>query len=990
MQARIAIFILGICLASVSVGDAAPKNHFERDIAGLLTRRCLTCHSGDSPRGKLDLSRRTSILKGGDSGPAIVPGKPEKSLLIERVADGSMPPAKHGPRLTKAEVAALRDWVKAGARWPKDRRLHPFEFSTNKRAGYDWWSLQPVKRPRLPEVRNRIWLRNPIDAFVLAKLESKGVAPAKPAGRRVLIRRLKFDLLGLPPTPEEVRKFVDDHRPDAWSRLVERYLASPHYGERWARHWLDVVRFGESDGFEHDKLRPHAWRYRDYVIRAFNADKPYDRFVTEQLAGDAIRPQSRDTIAATGFLVAGPWDEVQNVAVSKTERRRAHEEEMAEIIGAVSQSFLGMTVHCARCHDHKFDAITQADYYRLKAIFDGVSHADGRKPGNLSILTEAERAARLRTIRPLRAELTRLETEMVKLRPAYPTDLSPETPGKNVLTTGRFGNAANGKATRFSGRSRVAFENPPFTVECWAKANSAAGFNVFVANNLKSNGGHWEIYTYAGQGDFSAYLPGCSPATIRSGKVITDGRWHYLAMQFDGKRVRLFVDAKLVKEATVKRVKQRTTAGSIYFAGYSPQKIGCDGAVDDVRISTGIRKIESLPTKPFALDATTIGLWRFDKLNGNRVRNLALSQPKNKTERIANRAKLKMLEAKRDRLRKQLASFDEPIAYIGHRRQPPETHLLVRGNPEEPGRIVRPMALTGIRRWSGDLALSSKTPEQQRRLKFAQWVTDRRNPLTARVIVNRLWQYHFGQGLVKTPSDFGFHGGKPSHPQLLDWLADELVRSGWSLKHIQRLILTSNTFRQSSAFNPVAAAFDAGNRLLWRFSPRRLDAETVRDAMLAVSGELNPTIGGPSFRPFKVTVFNTHFYHLFDSDKPEFNRRSLYRMQISTGRDPFLTALDCPAPSLAAPKRRTTITPLQALALMNNTFALRQAERFARRVLKQSSGDIVKEVRRCYEVALGRSPTKTELSEAVAFVRTNDLSTFCWVLLNSSEFLYVR
>jgi hypothetical protein len=990
-------------LATTAGADADETGPFERRVAPLLVRNCLGCHNASDSKGGLNLSTRTTALKGGDSGAVLVPGKPEKTYLIERVTDGSMPPEKHGRRLTKREVADLTAWVKAGANWPAGRTLSPFELTTKHRAGFDWWSLQPLQRPPIPRVLNSGWVQNPVDAFVVSRLKSSGLSPAAPADRRTLIRRLKFDLLGLPPTPSEIDAFLADRSPDAYEKLVDRFLASPHYGERWGRHWLDVVRFGESDGFEHDKLRPHAWRYRDYVIRSLNADKPYDRFVKEQLAGDAMTPRTRDGIAATGFLVAGPWDEIQFVAKSETERRRAHEEEMSEILSAVSQTFLGITANCARCHDHKFDPVLQADYYRMKAVFDGVSHADGKSPGNRPLLTPAEVAAREKRLTPLQKRIAELNARIAKLDDASPGDARPDSVVKDALTDGRFGRALNARATRLTAKSKAAFQSPPFTVECWAKANSAAGFNVFVANNLKSAADHWEVYTFAGSGDFTAYLPGYSPDTIRSGDIITDGKWRYLAMQFDGKTVRLFVDAKLVKEQAVKRIKPAGQPGSLYIGGYSPQNIGCDGAVDELRISTGLREIKRVPTAAFTADQRTVGLWRFDELRAGRVENAAAvrkdrQNPEASRKTIAKRRT--SLVTERDTLQKQIDAEPVPLAYIGHRRQPPTTHVLARGNPEKPLSPVQPAGLTGIRSWPGKLPLAKNAREGERRLRFAEWVAHPRNPLTPRVIVNRLWQHHFGQGLVKTPSDFGFNGGRPSHPLLLDWLAAELTgesgkrkaESRWSLKHIQRLIVTSATYRQTSESGKRKAEsrMTSNPRSLLRgFPPRRLEGEIVRDAMLAVSGELNTRMHGPSFRPFNVTVFNTHFYHLFDSETPEFNRRTVYRMQISTGRDPFLVALDCPAPSLAAPDRRTTTTPLQALALMNNSFALRQADRFAARVRRLAGEDVAAQVERCYRLAFGRLPTRAESAEGVRFVRANGLPTFCWVLLNSSEFLYV-
>jgi hypothetical protein len=545
----------------------------------------------------------------------------------------------------------------------------------------------------------------------------------------------------------------------------------------------------------------------------------------------------------------------------------------------------------------------------------------------------------------------------------------------------------NARRTSASADSKPVFSKPPFTVECWAKLDGKTGFNILVANNAKDSGEHWEIYSYAGSGEFGTYLPGYDPAEIKSGVEITDGKWHYLAMSLDGQKVRLNVDAKLVKEIVVSRQRPAGALGKLSFGAYLPQKIGCDGLVDEVRVSSGVRKIESIPDAPFVADELTLGLWHFDNINGNIFRDVAKAnqpdQEVHKKKQTALLAELKQQEA-------ELARHPIPQAYIGIRRQPEPTVVLLRGDLKKPGESVTAGALSPIRRPSPELGLGTEAPEAERRLKFAEWAVHPDNPLTARVMVNRIWQYHFGHGLIDTPSDFGFHAGQPSHPELLDWLAREFVATGGSVKAMHRLIMLSATYRQAATFNPVAAKFDADNRLLWRFPPRRLEAELVRDAMLAVSGDLNEQIGGPSFRPFTVTVFNTHFYHLFDSDLPEFNRRSVYRIAVNTARDPMLETLDCPAPSITLPRRPNTTTALQALALMNDMFVQRQAARFAKRIENIAGKDRDKQILLLYRFALARGLTAEERATTAKLVEEHGLDAACWVLLNASEFLYVR
>jgi mono/diheme cytochrome c family protein len=955
---------------------------FEKSFAAIVIKNCLACHNPSQKRGGLDLSRPQEFFKGGDSGPAVEAGKPEDSFLIERVAEGSMPPRPR-PRLSAADVAALRAWVRAGAKWPRGRVLSEFEFTTDHRAGYDWWSLHPVRStapPARPRRNERV--TNPIDGFILAELKKHGLELAPPADKVTLLRRAKYDLFGLPPTPGEIDAFLADGSPTAYERLIDRLLASPHYGERWGRHWLDVVRYGESDGFEHDKLREHAWRYRDYVIGSFNADKPYDRFIKEQLAGDVLEPVTPEGRIATGFLVAGPWDEIQNVAQSKLERMRTHEEQMEELIGAVAQTFLGMTVNCARCHDHKFDPILQTDYYRMKAVFDGVDH------GNMPILSAAEQQVLARAAAPVQARIKELTASLDRLEAQGPGDAAASKTDHRILTEGRFGKALNARFGHAMAPAKAIYHRPPLTVECWARVYSKAGINILAAANPKESSDHWEIYTYAGTGGFSAYLPGYAPAEIKSGVDITDGKWHYVAMLFDGQRVRLFVDTRLVQDSAVKRQKTGGPAGPLYFGAYLPHQLGCDGAVDEVRISHTLRSIDRVPAGPFSADRHTIGLWHFDTLERDRFKDAAPAL--NPAELSHLRERQAALMAERAQEEARLSAYAVPLAYSGVRRQPERTVVFLRGDIRKPGPEVTGGALSAVRGLQGDLALTLGAPEGQRRLRFAEWVAHPDHPLTARVLANRLWQYHFGRGLIATPSDFGWNGSRPSHPELLDWLARRFRDSGGSIKAMHRLIMLSATYRQLSGYSARAARLDADNRLLWRFAPRRLEAEIIRDAMLAVSGELNPQIGGPSFRPFTVTVFNTHFYHLFDRGTPEFNRRTVYRINVNTAKNPLLEALDCPAPSITMPRRRSTTTPLQALAMMNDSFVQRQADRFAHRVEQRAGNDPDAQVTRAFRLALGRLPDAEELAGMRKLVDEHGLPSGCWVLFNASEFLYVK
>jgi hypothetical protein len=689
---------------------------FDDEVAPVLARRCLDCHSGPEPKGKLDLSRKERALAGGEGGAAIVPGKPEESPLWEKVAAGEMPPKAPLP---EAERVVLRNWIASGAAWGTDP-IDTFRVTTDRRAGRDWWSLQPVVRPSPPAVQRDGWARSPIDRFVLATLEARGLAPAPEADRRTLIRRLSFDLTGLPPSPEEVDTFRNDPRPDAYERLVDRLLASPQYGVRWARRWLDLARYGESNGFEFDEFRPNAWRYRDWVVDAINRDLPFDEFARLQLAGDVIRPEDPGAVAATGFLVAGAYDSVGQNQQSEAMKAVVRGDELEDVIGAVGQTFLGLTVNCARCHDHKFDPIRQAEYYRLASALGGVRHGERDLPN-----------------------------------PAGP---------------------------------------------------------------------------------------------------------------------------------------------------------------------------------------------------------------------------------------------DSAKAYAVAPREAGTTRIQLRGNPKLLGDVVTPGGVAALRGPSPDFGLAADAPEGERRRRLAAWVTDPSNPLFARAAVNRLWEGHFGAGIVETPSDLGFNGGRPSHPELLDWLAAELAAQGWSLKAIHRRIVTSATYRQSSRLDPKAQRGDAGNRLLWRMTPRRLEAEMVRDAMLSVAGMLDVSLGGPSFRDFEIVKAPgtaALLYPPIDPTRPGLDRRTLYRAWARGGRNALLDAFDCPDPSAAAPRRAVTTTPIQALALMNNALVLHLSDRLAGRLEREVGPDAGRQVDRAYRLAFGRLPEPDERARAVALVERFGPAALARAIFNSNEFLYV-
>lgn len=761
LSMRIVLALLLGLLPAPVVSQAPTKAvDFDRDVKSILSKHCYVCHGPDKQRGDLRLDRKTDALRGGESGKPFVPGKPGDSLLIQRVTAGDdrrMPPSGDG--LSAAEVDVLRTWIAQGASWPDDG---------SSADPADWWSFRPLQRPAAPDVGLAQWpVANLIDAFILAKLKDKGLSPSPQADRRTLIRRLYFDLIGLPPTPEDVQAFVQDDSPEAYEKLVDRLLASPHYGERWARHWLDVVHFGETHGYDKDQPRPNAWPYRDYVIRSFNTDKPYARFVQEQIAGDVLFPGTVDGIEALGFLAAGPWDLIGHIELPETkiDGKVARHLDRDDFVSNTIGTFLGLTVHCAQCHHHKFDPITQEDYYRLQAVFAAIDRTERTYDIDSGI------AAR-------RALLTRLKTGL------------------------------------------------------------------------------------------PALVGGTAAEMVHAGlKALPPPRVAYVGAVHTGK-------------------------GNF--------------------VGTGA--------------------------NGGKPR---------------------------------------PI------------HILSRGDVTKPGREVGPGAIASIP-GVAPFTIPSEHTEGDRRAALARWITDPNHPLTWRVMANRLWQYHFGRGIVETPNDFGKMGQLPSHPELLDYLACEL-RDHQSLKKLHKLIVTSATYKQASADHPSHSEVDAENRFLWRQNRRKLEAEAVRDAILFVAGKLDLRMGGPSFQDFVIEKpeHSPHYqYHLHDPEDPRSHRRTVYRFVVRSKQQPFLAALDCADPSLAVDRRNVTQTPQQALALLNNRLVVVMARHFAERVARLGANE-EEQVKAAVRLALGRDPTPAECEALTAYAREHGLANTCRVLLNLNEFVFV-
>lgn len=975
---------------------AQPAIDFEASIAPILIRNCVSCHGASERKGGLALDTAEHLRAGGLGGPAIKPGDPAGSFLISRLKSGEMPPEGGGEPLTAETIQVISDWIAAGADWPPGRTLSALELTTERRAGYDWWSLRPIQQVPVPSVARSDWVRTPIDAFLLAKMEQASVQPSSEVDRGTFLRRVKFDLLGLPPTLAEIAEFQGDDSANAHERLVDRLLASPHYGERWGRHWLDVVHYADTHGFERDQKRPNAWHYRDYVIEAFNQDLPYDQFLREQIAGDVLLPQEPRGVVATGFLVAGPWDYVGIVeTLSEMQRRKARADDLDDIVSSTLSATLGLTVNCARCHDHKFDPISQADYYRLTAVFAGVRRDDRA----LGVWTDEARDARVAELNQqlgeIRSQIARLEGRDLDL-----ADLVGAGDGHGSGQRGTGLDPRNGRPTK--GQTQALAD---VVVNAFVKSDVPGIDGLFIPDGdvgagptavlIDSSGEH----AFAGFGDTSGnswdYVQNGAFSTQASGTLDgTDflGAGHAQLGLHANKGITFDLDA--IRRAHPDRIIERFrgTLGQVNEHGSADFWLLVDGVVQVEQRGLG-GAVQGIPLDveldPQAKFLTLVATDGGNGINCDQVivgdpRLVCSPAPALDAEGRTRLAALAMEQQARQRELEQLPPVVK--AYAAVSSDPGEVRILRRGDTESPQKVVQPGALACLSLPGtefGDAALT----EGERRLALARWITDARNPLARRVIVNRLWHYHFGKGLVATPSDFGFNGGKPSHPELLDWLADELLRRGWSLKALQRLIVLSSVYRQQSTSDD-RSAIDADNRLLWRMNPRRLEAEVVRDAILATSQRLNPALAGPAFEPFTYTEKYAPVYDYLTQDRPEWWRRSVYAFTVRSVPDRLLEVLDLPNPCNCTPVRSTTTTALQALALLNHPFVIQQAGFFAQRLEREAESE-AERIERGFQLALGRSPTEAELALGVQFVSQQGLKQFCRMLFNANEFLYV-
>jgi len=905
---------------------------FERDIAPIFKSRCIDCHGEDEQESGLRLDRRANMLRGGDYGlPTIVPGKPEKSLLIEVVnhidEDLKMPPDED--KIPAKEIALLQQWIKEGAQWPGQMAEVAAEKS-------DHWSFQPVVRPSVPKMVDAHESPNPIDAFLLATLRKNDLAYSAPADPRALIRRVSIVLTGLPPTADEMTLFLAAYEKDseaAYTALVDRLLASPHFGERWAQHWLDVIRWAETNGSEANLYRKNAWIYRDYVVRAFNEDKPYDVFVREQLAGDSMGSGE-----ATGFLVAGPHVPAATVGREPSAIRQARADRMDEVMQTVGASIMGVTMGCARCHNHKFDPITISDYYAMTGVFQDVEFGS-RFPELKSEHPRREAGAKIRreiaTQRKQLRELGGWEENWGAFRELH----------FNPITT---------KAVR------IRFKMPNLGVD---------ELEIFGPEDRRENLVHKRR---------GVKLTGEPEKGVNGGNPITriyDGEYGTMAwrtkMPKDSKE-RPWVQFDFEKAETIDRLRISNNREYFYDTDY-------------------LDKAPYLPRYEFDVDVLDEkGEWK--PWVGTWFVNKKLNQDHKERAKIL---------AKIQTLIEALAEEGPRPSFIGRFERPAPTFVLHRGSPENPRDEVAP---AGPAILDGELKLTSQSPGAKRRDEFAKWITQPDNPLTSRVMVNRIWHHVFGSGIVPTTSDFGSAGAPPTHPELLDWLAAEFVQptriegaatnskpwsmKAWSIKMMIRQMVMSQAFKQSSKPNSEGLEKDAGSALLWRFPPKRVEAEVIRDSILQASGLLDRTVGGRSYRIHNVKKTYAQ-WEVLNNHGPETWRRMLYQERMRRVDDQMFTAFDFPDCGQVRAKRPVSTTPLQALNLLNSNFVIEQSQRIAERASKDAGGVESKSIDRCFELLLGRSPSESEREACLTLSKEHDLSLVCRALINSNEFAFL-
>ncbi len=985
-----------VLLAFARTASAARPSgvDFERDVRPILASRCLKCHGSGTAEAGLRLDERDSATAELESGQqAVVEGDPNRSELLRRVAASDdferMPPS--GPSLSAKEIEILRAWIAGGAPWPDHWAYHPFN---------------DARLPSLPGDDWDDWIRTPIDRFILAELLQRGLAPSPMADKRTLLRRVYFDLIGLPPTADEMDAFLADNSPDAYDRVVDRLLADPRYGERWARHWMDLVHFAETHGHDQDRPRENAWPYRDYLIDAFNEDKPYARFVREQVAGDILFPEDPDAVVATGMLAAGPWDEssLRDIREDTLDREIARYVDRDDVVTMVMATFTSTTVHCARCHEHKFDPISQADYYALQAVFAGIDKANRPYDPDPAVARRrqewTEQQARLAdpAYRPrdlllaadLQNEVSAWESQLDENARAWQTlevieCRSQEGSELKTLNDGSI----------LAGGPRP--EKDVYTIDARTSLAEIAGIRLEILTDasLPHSGPGRQDNGNLHLNEFAVSAFDSDDSTSEQAVELIQPRADF---DQDGWSIDKALDANpatawgIYPEVgkshwAVFCLKQPLTRSAGRALRFQLHQVHGGGhligrlqlSVTDRRpVPAGDRA--SQPPAITAILATPIG----QRTEAQRM-DLAAHYLRQKLDRqLADLPPQQMVYCGTNQF--------QPEGSFRPAQTPRTVHILHRGDVRQPGDEAQPGALSCLPELPARFQLADPRDESLRRIALADWLVDSRNVLVWRSIANRLWQHHFGRGLVDTPNDFGRMGAAPSHPELLDWLALRLQSSGGSLKTLQRLIVTSAAYRQSSMHRGMCAQVDADNRLLWRMNRRRLDAECVRDALLSLTGTMDTTMGGPSARQFIQTpgvhVTPNVDYANFDVNDPANYRRSVYRFLFRSLPDPFMDALDCPDGSQLTPNRNESLTALQALATLNDKYIVRLSQHLADG-LGGHEADPGRQIDDLYRRLFGRLPDEDEAAAVADYASRHGLANACRMLINSNEFLFV-
>ncbi|WP_437230764.1 PSD1 and planctomycete cytochrome C domain-containing protein [Planctomicrobium sp. SH661] len=961
---------------------------FENEIRPLLVEHCIQCHGPKKSESGLRLDQFERVMKGGDSGPAIVPGHPDESLILKAIRheDGlEMPPEG---KLNDHQISAVTRWINAGSHWPDGMKLagegpalRSGPVTDEDRA---FWSFQPAVDSTPPQVETTAASHNAIDQFILKALQEKGLTTRPPADKRTLLRRATYDLTGLPPSPEEMDAFLADDSPRAFETVVERLLASPAYGERWGRHWLDVVRYADTAGETADYPAPLAFQYRNWVINAVNADQPYDEFLREQIAGDILGQKLleeahgsldartlqryRDMMTATGFI-----------AISRRfgfDSQNYQYLTIQDTIDTIGQSVLGLTLGCARCHDHKFDPVNTDDYYAWYGIFDSTLYSfpgseEKKRPADLfpslpdSLVTT--------TIEEYDANMARLDQEILQLREQIsassnawiaagfdgfeeqPLNESPngqyqplgqvtvtesaQSPFDNVFVPGTRGFAfpSNGENNAFLRKLEPAHT---------AQTAPVLYYNLDFRNHTAPAGGSRGYRLYLGRG------PGASAAVelgVGATELFVRNGEHYQPIH------QLLADEWYNLQLVV-NLETRTYSGTVRSStgvaefsniAFSP---GWDGTIDTTFVDA-YGPLQGIPPA-HDIDNLAVSMVPF-------VREQVSEEEQKQINKQIQDWKVQMLALEKERARQKKAGPFDRIYGARETASPHDSPIQLRGEPLKPGPVVPRKDLTVLS--------NEKVAEGagSGRLQLAEWLTRPENPLTARVMANRIWQRHFGNGLVGTENDFGFRGERPSHPELLDWLTVRFKESGWSLKAMHRLIMASAAYQQGSDADPAAAELDPDNRLLWRFSPRRLSAEEIRDSMMFVSGELDPAMDGPHPFPEPETWnYSQHgpFYAAYPS-----SHRSIYLMQQRMKQHPFLGLFDGADTNASTPHRQLTTVPTQALYLMNNEFIHNSSRLMAQRFMQSSDSDEVR-INNAFLSAFGRPAEANEIQESLEFL----------------------